>query len=222
MNRREALSSVALLLGGTIIGAEMFLSGCKNPASTVGAGGLSFSPDDISFLDEVGEVILPATNTPGAKGVQIGQFMKTIVTDCYEPVDQQIFISGMKKLDEESIQKCGKPFLDTMQEQRHNLLAALDLETRAYQKQIDDYFASLTLDKQGVGNTQQSADEKNPKKEKMRKYPKNYFIMMKQLTLWGYFTSKEGATMALRYVAVPGHYDGCIDYKKGDKAWATS
>ncbi|TAJ45938.1 MAG: gluconate 2-dehydrogenase subunit 3 family protein, partial [Chitinophagaceae bacterium] len=29
MNRREALSSVALLLGGTILGAEAFLSGCK-------------------------------------------------------------------------------------------------------------------------------------------------------------------------------------------------
>jgi hypothetical protein len=45
--------------------------------------------------------------------------------------------------------------------------------------------------------------------------------MMKQLTLFGYFTSKEGATQALRYKAVPGKYEGCIDYKKGDKAWAT-
>ena len=49
----------------------------------------------------------------------------------------------------------------------------------------------------------------------------HYFGMMKQLTLWGYFTSKPGATQALRYVAVPGRYEGCIPYKKGDKAWAT-
>ena len=60
MNRREALSSVALLLGGTIIGAEMFLSGCTNP-DKIGTAGLQFSPDDISFLDEVGETIIPAT-----------------------------------------------------------------------------------------------------------------------------------------------------------------
>ena len=37
----------------------------------------------------------------------------------------------------------------------------------------------------------------------------------------GYFTSEPGATKALRYVAVPGRYEGCIPYKKGDKAWAT-
>ena len=43
---------------------------------------------------------------------------------------------------------------------------------------------------------------------------------MKQLTLWGYFTSKEGMTKALRYNPVPGRYEGCIDYKKGEKSFA--
>lgn len=50
--------------------------------------------------------------------------------------------------------------------------------------------------------------------------PKHYFRMMKELTLLGYFTSEPGATQALRYVPVPGKYEGCIDYKKGDRAWA--
>ena len=45
--------------------------------------------------------------------------------------------------------------------------------------------------------------------------------MMKELTLLGFFTSEIGATKALRYVAVPGKYVGCIPYNKGDKAWAT-
>jgi hypothetical protein len=43
---------------------------------------------------------------------------------------------------------------------------------------------------------------------------------MKQLTLLGYFTSEPGATKALRYNPVPGKFEGCIPYKKGDKAWA--
>ena len=51
--------------------------------------------------------------------------------------------------------------------------------------------------------------------------PNHYFSLMKQLTLLGFFTSEIGATKALRYVAVPGRFDGCVDYKKGDKAWAT-
>ena len=37
----------------------------------------------------------------------------------------------------------------------------------------------------------------------------------------GFFTSKEGGTKVLRYVPVPGKYDGNIEYKKGHKAWAT-
>ena len=51
--------------------------------------------------------------------------------------------------------------------------------------------------------------------------PNHYFKLMKELTLLGYFSSEIGATKALRYIAVPGHYDGNLPYKKGDKAWAT-
>jgi len=191
MNRREALSSVALLLGGTIIGAEAFLSGCTTSDKKIGEGGLSFSPDDISFLDEVGETIIPATSTPGAKEAKIGEFMKTIVTDCYEPKDQQIFLEGMKKLDAASKTKNGKSFLESTPEQRHNLLVDLDKEQKDYMS------------------------KKKPEE------PAHYFRMMKELTLWGFFTSEPGATKVLRYIAVPGRYDGCVPYKKGDKAWAT-
>jgi hypothetical protein len=56
---------------------------------------------------------------------------------------------------------------------------------------------------------------------KKDKDPNHYFGLMKQLTLLGYFTSEIGATQALRYLAVPGKYEGCIPYNKGDKAWAT-
>ncbi|MBB3062503.1 gluconate 2-dehydrogenase subunit 3 family protein [Microbulbifer rhizosphaerae] len=49
----------------------------------------------------------------------------------------------------------------------------------------------------------------------------HYFTMMKQLTLFGFFTSKLGATEVLRYAAIPGHFEGCIPYTEGDRAWAT-
>lgn len=49
----------------------------------------------------------------------------------------------------------------------------------------------------------------------------HYFTLLKQLTLLVFFTSKVGANEVLRYVAVPGRYDGNMPYKKGDRAWAT-
>jgi hypothetical protein len=117
--------------------------------------------------------------------------MTVIVKDCYEPADQTVFMAGIQKLEEASKKKNGKAFLDSTPEQRHDLLVDLDNEAKEYMK--------------------------NKKKED----PKHYFRMIKELTLWGFFTSEVGATKALRYVAVPGKYEGCIPYKKGDKAWAT-
>ena len=47
-----------------------------------------------------------------------------------------------------------------------------------------------------------------------------FWRMMKELTLLGYFTSEPGATKALAYVAVPGRYEGTTKLKPGQKAWA--
>ena len=133
MNRREALGRVALILGGTIIGAEVFLSGCHNaPEKNIGGGGTNFSNDDIAYLDEIAETILPATDTPGAKEAKVGEFMTRIVKDCYTEADQKIFLDGMQKLNEASKQKNGKSFVESTPEQRHDLLVALDKEQKDY------------------------------------------------------------------------------------------
>src|SRR5580658_7460448 len=106
MNRRDAIARVSLLLGGTIVGAEVFLSGCHNaPETALGGSGTNFTNDDVAFLDQVAETILPATDTPGAKEAKVGQFMTVIVRDCYEEKDQQIFVSGIQKLNEASRKK---------------------------------------------------------------------------------------------------------------------
>jgi len=54
-------------------------------------------------------------------------------------------------------------------------------------------------------------------KTKTKEDPNHYFQSFKQLTIIGYFTSKEGRTGATRYEPVPGKYIGDLDYKKGDK-----
>jgi len=190
MNRRDALSRVALLLGGTVIGGEFFLSGCTSSDKKIGQS-VNFTADDIAYLDEVAETILPATDTPGAKEAKVGTFMTVMVKDCYDEKNQKIFLEGMNKLNEASKKKFnGNGFMKITPEQRKELLTEIDKEQKEYAK--------------------------NKKKEEEA----HYFSQMKQLTLLGYFTSEPGATKALRYVAVPGRYDACIPYKKGDKAWA--
>jgi hypothetical protein len=188
MNRREAIGRVGLILGGTVIGAEFFISGCKSTSKKVNE---LFDQDNVALFNEVGETILPATATPGAKAADVGSFMALMVQDCYKPDDQKIFLKGIADLDDASKKKFGKKFMEADAKQRTELLTDLDAEQKAYTK------------------TKKPED------------PNHYFRMMKELTLLGFFTSEVGATKALRYIAVPGHYDGNVTYKKGDKAWAT-
>ena len=190
MNRREAINRVTLLLGGTVVGGAAFLEGCRSGDSKL-AVGLPFSAENIAFLDEVAETIIPTTNTPGAKAAQVGSFMNTMVVDCYEEKDQKIFMNGISKIDEASSKKNGKSFMEAKPEERKALLTEIDQELKAF-------------------NKSRKPEDAN-----------HYFGLMKQLTLLGYFTSEIGCTQALQYVAVPGRYEGCIPYNKGDKAWAT-
>src|SRR5688572_23768275 len=97
MDRREMLRMIALATGTAFIGGEFFLSGCKNPEA---GSSLQFSTDDIAFLDEVGETILPKTNTPGAKDAKVGAFMAIMVNDCYPAADQKVFHEGLTKLND--------------------------------------------------------------------------------------------------------------------------
>jgi predicted house-cleaning noncanonical NTP pyrophosphatase (MazG superfamily) len=186
MNRREAVQNISLLLGGTLVGMNAFLTGCKTKTGSEEA----FSQTDIAYLDEIADTILPATGTPGAKAAQVGQFMTVMVNDCYEAKDQKAFREGMDKINEASEKEFNNNFMKITPEQRHQLLVKLDGEAKEYTK--------------------------NKKPEDAA----HYFRLMKELTLLGYFTSEIGSTQARRYAAVPGRFDACIPYKKGDKAWA--
>ena len=205
MNRRDAIGRVALIMGGAVIGAEYFLSGCKSTATQVSD---LFDADHVAFLNEVADTILPATSSPGAKAANVGQFMAVMVRDCYEPKDQKIFLEGIGKLDAASRKKFSGKFLDISPAQRTDLLIALDAEQKDYYKQ---QYKKLDAD---------MAKHKGDAKYVPADIPNHYFKMIKELTLLGYFTSEVGATKSLRYIETPGHYDGCMPYKKGDKAWA--
>ncbi|WP_069657985.1 gluconate 2-dehydrogenase subunit 3 family protein [Arcticibacter eurypsychrophilus] len=188
MDRREAIKKVALIMGGTVLGAELFMQmGCNPSPEKVNN---LFDQDQLLLLDEIAETILPQTSTPGAKAAKVGAFMTAMVQDCYIPEDQEVFMKGLSDLDKSFDKKYGSSFLEGDSRSRTEFLKTLDEEQKKYAK------------------------EKKPED------PNHYFSMMKQLTLLGYFTSEVGATKALRYLPIPGRYDGCMDYKKGDRAWA--
>lgn len=188
MNRREALARVAWILGGTVVGASLFLEGCTRKATADVAS--LFEPATTDLLGDIADTILPPTNSPGAKEAGVGTFIPVMVRDCYTTDQQKIFIEGLGQLERAARDKYGSVFQKLNASDRTALLTTIDKEAKDYQrnKPSDD--------------------------------PDHYFSLFKQITLLGFFTSELGATQALRYVQIPGRFDGNYPYKKGDKAWA--
>lgn len=130
MDRREALSIVGILVGGSVVGASSFLSSCtpKDRESIFGV----MDKRQVKTIEELAESILPKTKeSPGAKDVEIGTFINRFITDCYDTQEQKIFLDGITKLDELSNAKFDDDFVNLKSGSKHELLLKLDTESRS-------------------------------------------------------------------------------------------
>lgn len=194
MQRREALRNFALLVGGGVLSGTTI--SMLNSCNTTGkkSNGQLFSDDQQNIITELSDVIIPTTSCPGAKAAGVGPFITMMVNDCYPEDVQQDFVKGLDNFSRSVKDKFGKDFVSLSAQDKIAAVTQLREQTLADQK---------------------SKDEATKKKAK-------FFVLMRDLTIMGYFTSEIGATQATAYLAVPGHYDGCVDLKPGQKAWAAN
>ena len=245
IDRREAIKRVSVMLGGVaLVGGTNLLTACEKAGTSARdtaavAPPAPFTAQEIAYLDEIAETILPQTKTPGAKAAKTGAFMALMVTDSYSPRDAGIFREGMRKVNEATQQAHKVDFMAATPEQRLAVLTQLDRE----QKRHMDARDAATRAKRGLppvpvvaeaGEAGKEGDaylsdqrqenaatgKANPAPAITADTPSHYFRMMKELTLLGYFTSEIGCTQAQRYEETPGRWDPCVPYKAGDPAWA--
>jgi hypothetical protein len=236
MDRREAVKRVTALLGGiALVGSGALLTGCRDEGASstdTTAGAVDFTADEIAFMDEVAETILPQTSTPGAKAAKVGAFVALMVKDSYDARDQDIFRDGMRAIDDASKKAHGSGFMQATPVQRLALLQTLDREQK------------LHMDARETARKAKTGKPESPEAKKADAYlpdqrkegaagadvsaapaitadsPAHYFRMMKELALLGYFTSEIGVTQAQRYQEAPGRFDPCIEYKPGETSFA--
>ncbi len=150
-----------------------------------------FKPEDTATLDQIGETILPKTeDSPGAGEIGISEFIDIYSADCLKPSHQTALRNAYTQFLLDIKAKHGDDFVDLEPQQQHDILLALDEEAIVYNQSLAP------------------------------KQPPHFFSMLKNMVLFGYFSSKEGAKQALRYLPVPGRYDGNFPFQAGDKAWA--
>lgn len=144
---------------------------------------LKVTPAQEELIAEIAETIIPSTETPGAKDLKLHQFVLRMVDDCYEPEQQQLFLTGLSEFDALAEKKMGDSFMDLKKEQRESLLKDLEI----------------------VRNSENKEEKVQP--------VNRFYSMLKNLTVHGYMTSEYVMTNQLYYNMVPGSFKGCVEVK---------
>lgn len=143
MERREAIRNTALILGYAVSASTItaVLNGCTSDATTAEASGDKpwspefFNRDELALIDEISEVILPATATPGARDAEVYKYVDVIIARHSDSVEQGTFRDGLAELDDACRETYGKSFLECSAEQRFEYLKTLDENAYAYMQE---------------------------------------------------------------------------------------
>jgi hypothetical protein len=191
MERREVLK---LLSSTAIISAlpkEAFPLFRQMHAQVASSSGLKvFNPHQNATVIAISEMIIPETDTPGAKSTKVNEFIDLLLSDWYEPADSSRFLEGLADVDKRSQQVFSKDFIECSTSQQDQILQALDAQAMAFARQLD------------VARQTHSPAP-----------PTDFFYMMKQLTLVGYYTSEDGFEKELHKSIIPPDHAGCAPLK---------
>lgn len=151
--------------------------------------------DKKELIGELAEVIIPETDTPGAKAASVNVYIINVLLNCTDAKQQNKFLTGLDDLENYSIDKYGKTFL------KCNLTE---------KDAIVEHFA----DHSGYSNRLI-----NKINNKLLGEP--FYSKLRNLTIEGYCLSQLGATQGLAYDYIPGKFESCIPLQKNQKSWAT-
>jgi len=181
MKRRVALKQLGILAGGVLL-----LPSCvkQTRAVSMPLKNMAITGDQETLLAEVAETIIPATDIPGAKALEVPQFVLHMVDDCYDAEQQKSFTTGLASLDDEIKKKTGKSFADSAPAEREAFLKGLEEEAG-------------------------KAEEAQAKPSDLA----TFYSMTKRHTIQGFLNSKYIMTDVLVHNMIPGRFNGCVEIK---------
>jgi hypothetical protein len=200
MNRREAIQRASMVLGYTLAGPALLgvLNGCKaEPHQNFEP--IFFSKDEALLIEELAEIIIPRTDTPGAKDAGVPIFIDRMLKEIYPKESQEAFVKNLEAFDDEARKVYGESFIDCKTEDK-----------MAFFKTQHDEVIKNVYHNSSAGFWNAAVKNSKP-----------FLLEIKELTLLGFFTSEAGATKVLQYNQVPGPYQGCVPLATAGKTWAT-
>ncbi|MDX1547943.1 MAG: gluconate 2-dehydrogenase subunit 3 family protein [Rhodothermales bacterium] len=233
MNRREAIERLGLLMGGALSMSTVagLMGGCRVGPREEAYAFQTLQNGHDELVATVSELIIPETDTPGARAARVHEFIDRMLTGWYEPRERDHFLAGLADLDRRAQAEYAVPFLEATPEQQTALLAALEAEAIAHAEARQE---AINVDEFGrdreaaPGEQQDELDREQANMELERQEvdadlaeapARPFFAMIKELTLAGYYTSEIGATQELRDMPF-GSYNGDIPFEDVGRAWA--
>jgi len=205
MNRRDALR---MLTAGAVLPAltpELFAFYQQaHPGGSYSLRTLNPHQNDtvVAMIDQ----IIPATDTPGAKGARVNEFIDVILTEWANDEERRNFLNGLADVDKRSNKLFGKDFASASSSQQVTLLGSMD-----------DSAAVLRAERQ------RHAPNTIPEPDTQLKG--DFFTVFKNITLHGYYTSEVAITKELNpenkgvyELIMPGAFHGCTPLPAGRKA----
>lgn len=98
------------------------------------------SEDQAVTTAELAERIIPKTDTPGAKDVGVPEFIDMMLNDVYTEEEQQHFMDGLAKLDEDSKSEYGDAFAFLQPEQMDAIIQKQADEVEGYEGEGAPFF----------------------------------------------------------------------------------
>ena len=193
LNRRVLLQRAILLAGG----ASMPSLAAFAEAEAKGAKSLASA--QFAILDDVVETMIPATDTPGARGAGVPQAFDALMRNWASKTSKATFIALLNDIDRKALAEEGQAFTALAPEQKTAFLARYDKSELPKARRRHDIV---------VGGT---------------KYPLDPpYVRFKELVATLYYLSEVGATQELRYEHDPGVWDPAMKMTPETRAWAIS
>jgi hypothetical protein len=235
MTRRQALARVAYLLGGALAAPTVagVLAGCGAGADPEGA---SWTPRTLSREQSeavliMGEIILPETDTPGARAARVDRFIDAMLTDYYTEADRRRFLAGLERVESRARDAFGARFGALPADRQLRLVQALNRQAfpapaspeSAPSEQAAAAAAApanpVTQENDVQTGEERAAPTMGGAWHAEDTGPGSFFRRLKELVLVGYYTSELGATKELR-VSPMGTWRADIPYDEIGNAWA--
>lgn len=208
MKRRDAIKMISVGMGYTLSASSLAIlaNSCKTEPKITWTPTF-FSLPEAGVMEDLLEIFLPATDTPGAKDVGLTPLIDLILNDVYEKKDQEKFRLGMNA------------FLGQLGKGKELVLEKITTEqlTKLLTSQLKE---PSEQEMEKIGDIVSAKDAPEAAEEKDIYYRYSFLNSLRSLALSGYFSSEEVATKHLNYLPVPGPYEGCIPAKDVGNAWA--